>query len=171
MTIGPAPMIRMVEMSVLLGIKSRGWQLENRHKKRARIPRVPQTTCVRQALAREASLDQISQPRNPQKRAVNRHFVGLCRHVREGVGALPAWSSPSTLSPCSSYAGHALPRRSGVAAPRVARQGESGLPAVARDYQPAFARGFGGGQPCTRFASEGWRPGLDLNQDKEQCNA
>src|ERR1700733_1890371 len=37
---GPAPMIRMVEMSVLLGIKSQ--RLENGHKKRARMPRVPQ---------------------------------------------------------------------------------------------------------------------------------
>src|SRR5271163_968850 len=37
---GPAPMIRMVEMSVLLGIKSQ--RLENGHKKRARLPRVPQ---------------------------------------------------------------------------------------------------------------------------------
>src|ERR1700694_1065727 len=36
---GPAPMIRMVEMSVLLGIKSRGQGIG--HKKRARIPRVP----------------------------------------------------------------------------------------------------------------------------------
>jgi len=32
-------MIRMVEMSVLLGISSRG--LEFGHKKRARVPRVP----------------------------------------------------------------------------------------------------------------------------------
>jgi hypothetical protein len=32
-------MIRMVEMSVLLGIKSQ--RLENGHKKRARMPRVP----------------------------------------------------------------------------------------------------------------------------------
>jgi hypothetical protein len=36
---GPAPMIRMVEMSVLLGIKSQ--RLENGHKKRARMSRVP----------------------------------------------------------------------------------------------------------------------------------
>jgi hypothetical protein len=36
---GPAPMIRMVEMSVRLGIESHGQG--NGHKKRARLPRVP----------------------------------------------------------------------------------------------------------------------------------
>src|SRR5204862_3860113 len=37
---GPAPMMRMVEMSVLLGIRSHGQGTG--HKKRARMPRVPQ---------------------------------------------------------------------------------------------------------------------------------
>src|SRR5215468_5680622 len=37
---GPAPMIRMVEMSVRLGIKAHGMR-EIGHKKRARWPRVP----------------------------------------------------------------------------------------------------------------------------------
>jgi hypothetical protein len=37
---GPAPMIRMVEMSVLLGIKSRG---EQQAQKKGALPRVPET--------------------------------------------------------------------------------------------------------------------------------
>src|SRR5580692_12035259 len=117
MTIGPAPMIRMVEMSVLLGIKSRGWQLENRHKKRARIPRVPRTSSVRQALAREASLDQISQPRNPQKRAINRQFGGL---LGKGWGCWRRCQSVYAFA-LLKLRRTRLPAGSGVAAPRVAR--------------------------------------------------
>ena len=85
------------------------------------------------ALARGWSLDQIPQPRKGLKGPINRHFPAF---VLRAVGG---GSSPSRLSLRSSYAGHASPCRSGVAAPRVARQGEA------------------------------WRPGLDLNQDKERC--
>jgi ribulose 1,5-bisphosphate carboxylase large subunit-like protein len=42
--------------------------------------------------------------------------------------------------------------------------------AEARGRKPAFAYGFGVAA-FSRFASEGWRPGLDLNQDKERCTA
>ena len=63
----------MVEMSVLLGIKSRGKQ-ENGHKKRARLLRVPQTLALGINLARGWSLDQIPQPRKGFRGPVNRHF-------------------------------------------------------------------------------------------------
>src|SRR6185437_15512444 len=69
---GPAPMIRMVEMSVLLGIKSQ--RLEFGHKKRARMPRVPRAKAPGFPLARRRSLDQISQPRKGFRAAINRQF-------------------------------------------------------------------------------------------------
>src|ERR1700722_16787159 len=97
---GPAPMIRMVEMSVLLGIKSQ--RLENGHKKRARLPRVPQ------AVARVT----------PRARVVFR---------------------PDSAAAKGSKTGH--------------QRGNQGFGAL---------RPRGG-------HSEAWRPGLDLNQDKERC--
>src|SRR6267154_2501379 len=71
---GPAPMIRMVEISVLLGIKSHGQGTG--HKKRARMPRVPRAS-ARLVLARRWSLDQIPQPRKDFKGPINRHFGRL----------------------------------------------------------------------------------------------
>ena len=96
--------------------------------------------CVREPLARGWSLDQFPHPRNPQKRPINREIQGFLALGPALLLGTPA-TSPSSLSFHSSFAGHALRRRSGVAAPRVARQGEA------------------------------WRPGLDLNQDKERCTA
>ena len=81
-------------------------------------------------LARGWSLDQIPHPRKGLKGPINRHFSpALCGLWR---------GSPSTLSLCSSYAGHASPF--GLQAAQLA-EGRS------------------------------WRPGLDLNQDKEHCTA
>src|ERR1700760_4215841 len=77
---GPAPMIRMVEMSVRLGIRSR--KVLNWHKKRARFSRVPWAYSVRRSLARWRSLDQIPEPRNPQNGAINGDF----RRDLEGGG-------------------------------------------------------------------------------------
>src|SRR5215831_18852662 len=58
-------MIRMVEMSVRLGISSQRSGIG--HKKRARRQRVPRANSVREALARWGSLDQIPWPCNPKK--------------------------------------------------------------------------------------------------------
>src|SRR5260221_3898372 len=69
---GPAPMIRMVERSVLLGIKSRGkgnWA----QKKGAPAAR-PSNPALGINLARGWSLDQIPQPRKALRGAINRHF-------------------------------------------------------------------------------------------------
>src|SRR5258708_28114945 len=92
---GPAPMIRMVEISVLLGIKSRGQEIG--HKKRARLPRVPQAR--RQVtLARGWSLDQIPQPRKGLKAPINRHFWGppSLFELRRGRAGLPSRSCGSS---------------------------------------------------------------------------
>src|SRR6185369_3512194 len=71
---GPAPMIRMVEISVLLGIRSRG--LDFGHKKRARVLRVPRAVAPGYPRRAGWSLDQIPHPRNPQKQAINGDFQG-----------------------------------------------------------------------------------------------
>src|ERR1700693_5891329 len=135
---GPAPMIRMVEMSVLLGIKSHGQGFG--HKKRARMLRVPRARARSATLADHAlapgcprarlSLDQIPQPRKGFRAPINRHFPRLRS---------------------SSY---------GVASPPLV----PGCPA-----EPALVLGWPA-QPKRR-SREGWRPGLDLNQDKERCTA
>jgi hypothetical protein len=113
----------MVEMSVLLGIKSHGQEIG--HKKRARMPRVPLTIKRQVTLARGWSLDQIPQPRKGLKSPINRHFFRLRPSV------FGATSPPSSK----------------------AAWGE-GWPA-----EPKL------------WSSEAWRPGLDLNQDKERCIA
>src|SRR4051812_9855567 len=69
---GPAPMIRMVEISVLLGIRSRG--LDFGHKKRARLLRVPRAVAPGYPRRAGWSLDQIPHPRNPQKAPINREI-------------------------------------------------------------------------------------------------
>src|SRR5450631_2103484 len=84
---GPAPMIRMVEISVLLGIKSRG--LEIGHKKRARLPRVPQTPALGINLARGWSLDQIPQPRKVLRGPINRHFPAFALRATARQARLP----------------------------------------------------------------------------------
>jgi hypothetical protein len=61
----------MVEMSVRLGIRSRGQEFG--HKKRARVPRVP-CAGARVNLARAWSLDQIPQLRKAFKGPINRQF-------------------------------------------------------------------------------------------------
>jgi hypothetical protein len=64
----------MVEMSVLLGINSRG--LEIGHKKRARVPRVPRAKSA-VTLARAWSLEQIYQRRKGLKAGINRQLAAL----------------------------------------------------------------------------------------------
>src|SRR6476660_631105 len=78
---GPAPMIRMVEISVLLGIRSRG--LDFGHKKRARVLRVPRAVAPGYPRRAGWSLDQIPHPRNPQKQAINGDFQGNQGYWRE----------------------------------------------------------------------------------------
>jgi len=72
--------------------------------------------------------------RNPQKRAINRQLPGSAREAAAWLRSVYAFAWLKLRR--TRFA-----RRSGVAAPRVARQGEA------------------------------WRPGLDLNQDKERCIA
>jgi len=75
------------------------------------------TYSVRASLAREASLDQIAQPRKALKAAVNRVFAPVLQAGRR-----------------------------------------AGIP-------------LGGLPRGSRASGEGWRLGLDLNQDKERCTA
>src|ERR1700761_1020297 len=82
---GPAPMIRMVEMSVLLGINSRG--LKIRHKKRARC-RASLEPRARVTLARGWSLEQISHRRKGFKAGIDQHLAALSsRCVAMEVGS------------------------------------------------------------------------------------
>src|SRR5882757_7354148 len=97
---GPAPMIRMVEMSVLLGIRSRG--LGFGHKKRARMLRVPRAVAPGYPQRAGWSLDQIPHPRNPQKCPINRQFqpvfaasISPARRLRNKSSA----SATETLEP------------------------------------------------------------------------
>src|SRR5450759_794749 len=69
---GPAPMIRMVEMSVLLGIKSRGNRESGTKKGRACRASL-EKTALGYPRAR-LSLDQIPHPRKVLKGPINRHF-------------------------------------------------------------------------------------------------
>src|SRR3954470_8964355 len=75
---GPAPMIRMVEMSVRLGIKSQIWA----QKKGARLARP--LSSARVGPCARVSLDQIPQLRKAFKGAINRQF-------RQEIGG---WSPP-----------------------------------------------------------------------------
>lgn len=122
-------------MSVRLGISTR--KVEKAQKKGAPAAR-PSSNCVRKPLAREASLARLRRFGKGFRPSSTVQFGQFARFIRRVRGLSP---SPSTLSLRSSFAGHALPRRSGVAAPRVARQGEA------------------------------WRPGLELNQDVGRCTA
>src|ERR1700746_4000667 len=86
-------MIRMVEMSVRLGIKSRGGQIG--HKKRARLPRVP-VGRERVIAARGGSLDQFPQPRYPLKCPSTGNFEQFEPFLSPARGAgLPSCSSQS----------------------------------------------------------------------------
>src|SRR5260221_9003091 len=81
---GPAPMIRMVERSVLLGIKSRGkgnWA----QKKGAPAAR-PSNPALGINLARGWSLDQIPQPRKALRGAINRHFPAFALRATARLG-------------------------------------------------------------------------------------
>src|SRR4051794_24778882 len=94
---GPAPMIRMVEMSVLLGIRSRG--LDFGHKKRARMPRVPSAKSAGIPRARVVFRPD-SAPAKPRKTAINRQIgknLALKLRAVQSVFAFAALS----------YAGHA----------------------------------------------------------------
>src|SRR2546421_11414451 len=71
---GPAPMIRIVEISFLFGIKSHG--RGNGAKKKGAHAARPSSQ-ERVFLARGWSLDQISQPRKAFRPAINRDF-GAC---------------------------------------------------------------------------------------------
>src|SRR5665811_308154 len=130
---GPAPMIRMVEMSVLLGIKSRGNRELGTKKGRACCASLDPQRQV--TLARGWSLDQIPHPRKGLKGPINRHFGRSESLERAGESAAAARARLRSAS----YGGAAF---------------------VATDL-PSRSCG----------SSEGWRPGLDLNQDKERCTA
>lgn len=106
-------------MSVRLGISTR--KVEKAQKKGAPAAR-PSSNCVRKPLAREASLARLRRFGKGFRPSSTVQFGQFARFIRRVRGLSP---SPSTLSLRSSFAGHALPRRSGVAAPRVARQGEA----------------------------------------------
>src|SRR5436853_5631729 len=80
---GPAPMIRIVEISVLFGIKSHGrgnWA----QKKGAHTARP--SSQERVFLARGWSLDQIPQPRKGHKHLINRHFAASAVALRAMSG-------------------------------------------------------------------------------------
>src|ERR1700732_4722389 len=111
---GPAPMIRMVEMSVLLGIESRGtgnWA----QKKGAHTAR-PSTPSARLPLRAGWSLEQIPQPRKGLKGPINRHFPSFALRA---TGRFQSVYAFAWLKLRRTRFAH----RSGVAAPRVARQG------------------------------------------------
>src|SRR6202011_100151 len=87
---GPAPMIRMVEMSVLLGIKSHGLGIGHKKRARGRASLHPKRQVT---LARGWSLDQIPQPRKGLKGPINRHLDGL--YLWSWWGSLAALPSRS----------------------------------------------------------------------------
>src|ERR1700760_1030302 len=100
---GPAPMIRMVEMSVRLGISSQQ-RLIWAQKKGAHSAR-PLGQCGREPLARGPSLDQILKPCNPQKGAINRDFPAICLKGQGPAFALRATArQPSPRSACQAEA-------------------------------------------------------------------
>ena len=118
-------MIRMVEMSVRLGISSRGSRKLGTKKGRADRASLEPKREV--SLARGWSLDQIPQSRNPENgpsTGISRlRPTGSARQARLlGTGVRKTWAGISVW--------------------------------------PA--------EPKLR-SSVGWRPGLDLNQDKERC--
>jgi hypothetical protein len=84
---------------------------------------------------------------------------------RRGIAVVLAWPRPlrerrAKVACQPKLAAHGPPSlkaSAGSFAPASRAKGESGLPAEARGTRPAFAEGFGG-QPCARFASEGWCP-------------
>jgi hypothetical protein len=90
MTIGPAPMMRMVDMSVRLGIKSRteNWA----QKKGARAARPLSKSAI---FARGVSLDQISGVGKDYKRFINRRFpVRRRKKVLSGLSVPPVEATP-----------------------------------------------------------------------------
>src|ERR1700716_1989297 len=115
---GPAPMIRMVEMSVRLGIKSHGQEIG--HKKRARSPRVPHNRRWVRPCAR-VSLDQIPQLRKAFKAPINRHFGRAI--ALPGLRRCSSPSAPFGLRRTRFAFGYH------VAAPRVA-EGEAWRPGL-----------------------------------------
>src|ERR1700761_8821748 len=102
---GPAPMIRMVDMSVRLGIRSREGA-ESAQKKGALFAR-PLGVQREEGLAREGSLDQIPEPRNPQNGAINGDF----QRDLEGEGASRARLRSSSYG-VAAFATSGLPSRS-----------------------------------------------------------
>src|SRR3979490_2158039 len=80
---GPAPMIRMVEMSVLLGIKSHGREMGTKKGRACRASLEPGARLPSRA---GWSLDQILQPRKGLKDPINRHLGGSLAGS-EGKGA------------------------------------------------------------------------------------
>src|SRR6266568_7064513 len=130
---GPAPMIRMVEISVLLGIKSHGRELGTK-KGRACCaslePLAPGYPRARVVFSPDSAT-----AKGPW-RPINRQFAVLETVARRRSSRLRS-SSYGAASPSS----------------RLACRAEAAPPRL-------------GGA-----SSEGWRPGLDLNQDKERCTA
>src|SRR5436309_10513010 len=100
---GPAPMIRIVEISVLFGIKSHGrgnWA----QKKGAHAARP--SSQERVFLARGWSLDQISQPRKALTDAINRQFAARAAGRRR-------WHSGLHLSLTGGSRAQRMPRDKG----------------------------------------------------------
>src|SRR5579871_674893 len=106
------------------GCRSR-FAAKSRHKKRARMPRVPITKSAAYPYAREASLDQILQLRKGFSGPINREFCRFAWGVR----------APPSLFEL---------RRDGIRREALAK---------------------------LRSSEGWWRPGLELNQDKERCTA
>src|SRR5881397_1222629 len=98
---GPAPMIRMVEMSVLLGIKSRGREFW--HKKRARMLRVPEKPQREGGPRAQAVFRPVSAPAKPPKTA---HQPAFWNEFGSAAG-LPAAPVRLRFRVGSSFAGHA----------------------------------------------------------------
>src|SRR3984893_18896530 len=79
---GPARMNRMVEMSVLLGIKSHGLGIGHKKRARGRASLHPKRQVT---LARGWSLDQIPQPRKGLKGPINPPSLFELRRGKPGL--------------------------------------------------------------------------------------
>src|SRR5262245_40088277 len=99
---GPAPMIRMVEMSVRLGIKSHG--CGNWAQKKGALAARPLATSVRETLARGCALDQFPHLRNPKK--------GLINGEIQGSGRCLPWPGFAFRYAAAAFATAGLPSRS-----------------------------------------------------------
>ncbi len=95
MTIGPAPMMRMVDMSVRLGIKSRGLKLGTKKGRAAARPLSKSAI-----FAREVCLDQISEVGKDYKGFINRQLGPFREPGGRWKNAGNGRRLPRTKSPC-----------------------------------------------------------------------